>query len=156
MKRWSYSIQLADEALVAKAVARDLPLSVKRLVNLARAIKGMRLEEARSFLELVAAGKQPVPHWRYKGKTAHHRGVSERWGVPQAKYPVKAARLLLKLLRNLEANAENKDLDLSRLRIIHVGVHKSYTLKRYMPRAFGRSTPKYKRHSHVEIVAVEA
>jgi len=155
MKKWNYSVQLPDESRVAKAVARDVPVSPKKLVNLARAIKGMKLSEAKRFLQLVVEKKEAVPMWRYHGKIAHHRGVADRWGVPQAKYPVKAAKHMLKLLENLEANAENKDLDVERLRIVHVGVHKSYTLKRYMPRAFGRSTPKFKKLSHVEVIAVE-
>lgn len=156
MKRWNYSIQLEDESRVAKAVARDVPVSPKKLVNLARVIKGMHLEEAKEFLKQVIEKKQPVPLWRYRGKAAHHKGVADRWKVPQARYPVKAARHMLKLLENLEANAENKDLDIESLRIVHVGVHKSYTLKRYMPRAFGRSTPKFKKLSNIEVIAVEA
>ncbi|MEM4933541.1 MAG: uL22 family ribosomal protein, partial [Desulfurococcaceae archaeon] len=29
------------------------------------------------------------------------------------------------------------------------------TIKRYMPRAFGRATPKYRRTSHVEVIVKE-
>ncbi len=155
MKEWKYSVRVADETKIAKAVARDVPVSPKKIVNLARVIKGMKLEEARKFLEDVIDKRQPVPQWKYKGKIAHHKGVSDRWRIPQAKYPVKAAKYMLKLLRNLEANAENKDLDIDRVRIIHVGVHKSFILKRFMPRAFGRSTPKFRRLSHIEVIAEE-
>ncbi len=155
MKEWNYSLKLEDETRIAKAVARDVSVSPKKLVNLARAIKGMKLEEARSFLEKVAEGKEPVPHWKYKGKIPHHKGVADRWGVPQGKYPVKAAKVMLKLLRNVEANAENKDLDTEKLKIIHVGVQKGPIIKRFMPRAYGRSTPKYRRLSNIEIIVEE-
>jgi len=56
------------------------------------------------------------------------------------------------------ANAENKGLveDVEKLEenliIIHMAAHKGYTLKRYMPRAFGRSSPKFRHSSNVEII----
>lgn len=146
---------LEDESKVAKAVARDLPISWKKLVNIAKTIRGMMLEEARRYLEEVAKGREPVPYRTHRKKIPHHRGVADRWGIPQAKYPRKAAKLLLKLLQNLEANAENKGLDVSRLRLVHVGVHKSYTIRKYMPRAFGRATKWFRKYSNVEVVAVE-
>jgi large subunit ribosomal protein L22 len=155
MKEWRYSLRLEDESRIAKAVARDASVSYKKLVNLARVIKGMKLQEAFTYLENVMEKRQPVPQWRYHGKTPHHKGAPELGKVPYAKYPVKAAKIMYKLLKNVEANAENKDLDTDNLWIIHVGVHKSMTLKRVMPRAYGRSTPKYRRLSHIEVIVEE-
>ncbi len=155
MKAWNYSVKFEDESRIAKAVARDVPVSPKKVVNLARVLKGMTLEEAKRYLERVIEKKEAVPYWRYNGKIAHKRGIADRWGVASGKYPVKAARYMLKLLRNLEANAENKDLDIERLRLVHIGVHKGITLKRYMPRAFGRSTPKFRKTSNIEVIAME-
>ncbi len=155
LKAWNYSVKLEDESRIAKAVAREIPVSPKKVVNLARVLKGMNLQEAKEYLERVIEKKEAVPYWRYHGKIAHKRGLGEKWGVPAGKYPVKAAKYLLKLLKNLEANAENKDLDTDRLRIIHIAVHKGATLKRYMPRAFGRSTPKFRKTSNVEVIAME-
>ncbi|MCC6052230.1 MAG: 50S ribosomal protein L22 [Fervidicoccaceae archaeon] len=155
VKAWRYSFQVEKPESVARAVIRDIPVSYKKLVNIARAIKGMTLEEAKRYLEGVIKGEEPVPHWTYRKKIPHHAKTAERWGVPQARYPRKAAKYLLKLIQNLEANAEGKGLDAEKLRIIHVGVHKSYTLRRYMPRAFGRATRKFKRFSNVEAIAAE-
>ena len=155
MREWNYSLKLTDESKIAKAVARDASVSSKKTVNLARVLVGMRTDKAESFLESVVNREQFVPQWRYHGKTPHHKGVSDKWRVPQAKYPVKAARIILKLLKNAEVNAENKDLDTDNLWIIHIGVHKSSTLKRVMPRAYGRSTPKYRRLSNIEIIIEE-
>ncbi|MEM0179021.1 MAG: 50S ribosomal protein L22, partial [Fervidicoccaceae archaeon] len=140
----------------AKAVARDAPISPKKVINLANAIKGMRTEDAKKFLEKVIRLEEPVPNWTHNKKIPHKSGLSDRWGIPMGKYPVKAAKILLKLIRNAEANAEGKDLDVEKLRIIHISVKKGFVLKRYMPRAFGRSTPKYRRHSNIEIVVKEA
>ncbi len=154
MPVWHYSVRV-DEERSAKAMVWDAPISPKKVVNLARVIRGMKLSEAKKFLERVAEGKEPVPLYRYNRKQAHHRGVAARYKVPMARYPVKAARILLKLLENVENNAEVKGLDTERLRIYHIGVHKGRVLKRWMPRAFGRSSPRFKHYSHIEVVVVE-
>ena len=71
------------------------------------------------------------------------------------RYPQKAATEILKLLDNLESNAEYKGMDLDRLKIINATVHKGRILKRFTPRAQGRSTAKNDALTHVEIVARE-
>ncbi len=67
----------------------------------------------------------------------------------------KAATEILKLLDNLESNAEYKGMDLDRLKIINTTVHKGRLLKRFIPRAMGRSSAKNNALIHVEIVAQE-
>ncbi len=155
MPTWHYSVKLRDETHIAKAVARNMPVSPKRAYMVTRAIKGMRLSEAKKLLERVIEKKEALPIYRYTGKQAHRRGVPAKWKVPAGKYPVKAARLILELLKNVENNAEQKDLDTERLRIIHIAVHPGMIYKRYMPRAFGRSSPKFKRLSTVEVIVAE-
>ena len=71
------------------------------------------------------------------------------------RYPQKAATEILKLLDNLESNAEYKGMDLDRLKIINAVVHKGRVLKRFIPRAMGRATPKNDVLTHVELVAQE-
>ena len=70
-------------------------------------------------------------------------------------YPVKASKYILKVLENAEANAESKGLDITRLRIIHAAAQKGLVIKKYIPRAFGRSSPYFRRLTHVEIVVEE-
>jgi len=77
-------------------------------------------------------------------------------GTMSGRYPQKAATEILKLLDNLESNAEYKGMDLDRLKIINATVHKGRLLKRNTPRAMGRSTAKNDAMTHVEIVAQEA
>ncbi|AFH42505.1 50S ribosomal protein L22 [Fervidicoccus fontis] len=155
MGGWNYSLKLEDESKIAKAVMRDLPISPKKVHNLARAVNGMMLQDAKKYLERVIAKEEAVPHFIHRKKIPHHKGLSERWGIPVGKYPVKAAKFLLKALNNVEANAESKELDAEKLKIIHLSVQQGYTLKRYMPRAFGRSTPKFKRYSNIEVIVKE-
>ncbi|HEU98068.1 MAG: 50S ribosomal protein L22 [Fervidicoccaceae archaeon] len=155
MGSWRYSVKLESEKNIAKAAIRDAQISPKKVINLARAIKGMKTEDAKKFLERVIRKEEAVPSWVHSKKIPHRSGLGDKWGIPMGKYPVKAAKILLKLVRSAEANAENKELDPEKLRIIHISVKKGYVLKRYMPRAFGRSTPKYRRHSNIEIIVRE-
>lgn len=149
MPTWRYSVEL-DPERTAKASLRDVSMSYKATVETLKLLKGKSLEEARKILESIAALRTPVPFRRYSGKVAHKRGV------PGAgRYPVKVARHLLRLLDNLENNAEFKGLDVTRLRIVHAAAHKGPKVKRYMPRAFGRATPWYDQLVHVEIYAEE-
>ncbi|HDM89161.1 MAG TPA: 50S ribosomal protein L22, partial [Candidatus Bathyarchaeota archaeon] len=67
-------------------------------------------------------------------------------------YPVKAAKKILAILESAEANANFKGLDTENLRIIHASAYPGTKLKRYIPRAFGRSTPRFETLCHVEIV----
>lgn len=63
-----------------------------------------------------------------------------------------AARPILKLLKSAMANAEQKQLTKESLRIKTIMVNEGATLKRFMPRAFGRSAPIRKRTSHIELM----
>ncbi|MCY0868803.1 MAG: 50S ribosomal protein L22 [Desulfurococcus sp.] len=155
MPTWHYSVKFEDESKIAKAVRYDIPVSIKYMREIAYTLKGMKLSDAIRFLEEVIKLKQPVPFRRYHGKLSHKRGLADRFKWPSGRYPVKGAKYALEVLRNVEANAENKGLDKSKLVIIHIAAHKGLTLKRYMPRAFGRATPKYRRMSHLEVIVGE-
>ena len=71
------------------------------------------------------------------------------------RFPRKATKEFLRLLDNLESNAEYKGMDLDRLTITSAVVHKGRKLERFMPRAMGRSTPKIDTLVQVELVAQE-
>ena len=71
------------------------------------------------------------------------------------RYPQKSATEFLKTLDNLESNAEYKGMDLDRLKIINVTVHKGVIVKRFTPRAMWRATPKNNVLTHVEFLAQE-
>ena len=155
MPTWHYSVKNLDPDRIAKAVLLDVPVSPKIMYEAARAIKGMTVKEAKEYLKRVIELKEPIPFFRYKGKQSHKKGLSDKWKWPIGRYPVKAAKYLLRLLENVENNAEFKGLNTDRLRIIHIASHKGPVLKRWMPRAFGRSTPRFRRLTHVEIVVEE-
>ena len=150
MARVGYAYKPADETKAAKAMGYEMPISFKHAVEICAAIRGKKVEEAIRYLEDVVAMKRAVPFKKYKKKVAHKRGL-EKWYA--GRYPQKAAKYILKVLKNLEANAEYKGLEKDRLIIVHAQAKKGRVLKRYMPRAFGRATPKFQVLTTVEFVA---
>jgi len=152
MGRWHFSAQGLDPARTAIASGRDLRISYKHAVEICSALKGLHIDKARQLLEDVIAMKRPIPFRRYFGKVGHRRGLS---GWAAGRYPVKAARAILEVLNNAEANAEYKGLDTSRLWIVHAAAHKGIKIRKYIPRAFGRATPYFQELVHVEIALEE-
>ena len=153
MPTWRYSYNKEyDEERMVKASLREVSISPKHAVEIAREIRGMMVEDARRYLEDVVNMKRAVPFKRYNRKVPHRRGLN-KWH--SGRYPVKAAKFFLKLLDNLENNAEFKGLDTSRLKIIHCVALKGRKIRKYIPRAYGRSSPFFDTLTHVEIVAEE-
>ena len=110
------------------------------------------MNEAKEYLEKVEQLKAAVPYGRFKKEGGHR---SELTGFPAGAYPVGAAREVLKVLNNLEANAEFKGLDTDRLKIIHAAALRGRIIKGYTPRAHGSSSPSFNTLVHIELVATE-
>ena len=147
---YSYAEELAENQV--KASARDLRVSFKEMVEVVRELRGKSLEDARRMLEDVISLRGPVPFKRYKKGVGHRRQLQ---GWKAGRYPVKAAKLVMKLLKSAEANAEQKGLDTERLFIRHIAAQQGPKLRRFFPRAFGRATPKIEQLVHVEVVLEE-
>jgi large subunit ribosomal protein L22 len=143
MPEYGYALENFDKSRHVRASIRDKSTSHKHAREVAVAIKGMSIEKARLFLEDVIARKIAVPYRRYNNEVAHRSNIRD--GFCSGRYPQKAAKEVLKLLDNLEANAEYKGMDL----------HKGTKIKRFTPRAMGRSSPKYNTLIHFELVAQE-
>jgi len=154
MPEWGYSITDLHPAKTVKSAGRELRVSHKHAHEVCTAIKGMTLEQARTYLNRVVAKKQPVPYRRYRKKLGHRHGVGQ--GAYAARYPTKTAKRFLQILAGAEANAEFKGLDIERLHIIHASAHPGMKLKRFTPRAMGRSSPKVQTLTHIELVLQEA
>ena len=151
MPTFGYSIIGLDKDRSAIASKRDSPISFKKTRKVCNAVKGKQLQKAKEYLERVLQFKEPIPFKRYKKKQAHRKGK----GFGPGRYPLKSVKVVLELLNEVENNAEYKGLDVDRCRIIHCCVQKGRRYKKFIPRAFGRSSPYYKTHSHVEIAILE-
>ena len=152
MPQFSYSFQNFEKTKHVRASSREIDVSHKHAREICVAIKDMYLNKAKEYLENVVAHKQPVPYRRYKNEVGHR---SELEGFPAGRYPIKAAREFLRLLDNLEANAEYKGMDLDRLAIIHASSYPGAKIRRFTPRAYGRNSPRYNTLVHLEVVAME-
>ncbi len=143
-----YSIKVDDEKH-AKSFGENLPLSLKDSVNLCRALKGMKVDDAKEYLEDIMKKKRAVKYFRYLDSISHRKGIGH------GRYPVKEAKYILKIIENAEANAENKELDTDNIYIKHIAAHKGEILKRNVPRAQGRSAEIRRDRIHIEVILEE-
>ncbi len=148
MPKFGYSAKV--EGTCARSFGKELRVSPKHAMEVCRAIRGMRLNAAKGYLEAVIKKKKAVPFMRHRKKLAHRRGVPG-----SGQYPVKATRGILKVLKNAEANASYKGLDAEKLRVVHASAYKGITIPGVLPRAFGRSSPYNTPLTNVEIVLKE-
>jgi large subunit ribosomal protein L22 len=154
MPKWGYSIieEELDPEKTAKASGREIRVSHKHAREVCRTIKGMMLTNAKTYLRDVMDKRKAVPFRRYNKKLGHRHGIEKAFA---GRYPVKTAQKILRILEGAEANAENKGLDVDRLRIIHAAAYQGMKIKRFTPRAHGRTSPKYETTTHIEIVLDE-
>ena len=151
MGRYNYAFQDYDATRHVRSSIREKGMSHKHAREVAVSLKGLSIEKARDYLQAVINKKRAVRFGRYKNQVGHKSDP----GMMAGRYPQKTAKEFIKVLDNLESNAEYKGMDLDRLRIVNATVHKGVTVKRFIPRAMGRATPKNNVLTHVELVARE-
>ena len=153
MAKINYAFTDDDKSKTAKALGRSLKISPKHAVEICNRIRGMKVEKAEAYLEDVIEMKTAVPFKRHNKKVGHRRGIG---GWPTGRYPVKAAKQILDILKNAEANAEYKGLDTENLKIMHISSHRGYVIRGWTPRAFGRASPFNTPTTHIQVVLGEA
>ena len=151
MGRYNYAFQNYDATKHVRAAIREKKISHKHARETAKAIKGLTLEKARDYMLSVVAKERAIPFKRFKNQVGHRSDP----GMMSGRYPEKTAGEFIKLLDNLESNAEYKGMDMDRLKIINATSHKGVAIKRFIPRAQGRATDKNDILTHVELVAQE-
>ena len=150
MGRLNYSLTPAGRS--SRAMGMELHISPKHAREICRTLRGMRAEKAHAYLEDVIALKRSVPFKRYSRNVAHRHDLV---GWDAGRYPEKAAKAVLVVLKNALANAEYKGLESEKLRIYHAGTKKGRTIQGWMPRAMGRATPKNTETVSVEMILTE-
>jgi len=141
-----------DATRTAKVFGRHINISPKHAVEISREIKGMKLVDAKKYLGEVIDMKRPVAFKKYNKKIGHKKGLI---GWDAGRYPVKASKKFLKLLEELQANAEYKGLDSNSLRIIHASSYKGRIIPGWIPRAYGRASPYNHVLTNVELIVEE-
>ncbi len=126
-----------DKPKKTKAIVngKNLPISTKYAVAVCNYIRGKNIDEAISMLEQVALFKKAVP---MKGEIPHRKGR-----IMSGKYPIKAVKEFIILLKSLNANAIVNELELEK----YVVFCKANVAPRPY-RRFGRT--KFKR-THVQL-----
>lgn len=152
LPKFKYSFANYDALTQVRASGREVDASPKSAREVCKTIKGMTIAQAKNFLENVIAKKQVVPFRRHTKEVPHKRS---QFKFHVGRYPVKAAREVLKVIGNLEANAEFKGLDTEKMILLHAATMRGMKIKRYMPRAYGRSSPKFNTLIHIEMVGKE-
>merc|ERR1712225_106088 len=151
-----YAREPADEATSCKARGSDLRVHFKNTRETAMAIKNMSLDKAKRYLEDVIDKKRAVPFRRFcggVGRTSQAAPAGSTNG--QARWPKKSCEFLLGLLRNAEANAEMKDLEMDKLFITHIQVNRAVAQRRRTYRAHGRINPYMSSPCHIELILSE-
>ncbi len=143
-----YSMDL-DPDKTAKAYGFELHCSPKDSKNIAQAIRGMELDIAKIYLEDIIAQRKALPAIFHNGKVAHRKIIGP------GTYPQKAARYVLKVLKNAENNAEYKGFDIEHMRIVHINTYRGRVTRGYMQRAHGRATDWNKKTTNIEIIIEE-
>lgn len=153
MPTWDYSVKALDPDRTVKCAGREISVSPKAVTEVCRSIKGMMVKDAKLLLENVVAKKTAIPFKRYK-KEVPHRAMSDKWYA--GRYPVKAARVMLRLLEEMESSAEYKGFNLDNLKLIHAASQRGRKIRKAIPRAHGRATPYYDTLTHIELVGYES
>ena len=151
-----YSANIESEKS-ARAQGIELKISPKHSVEICRAIRGMSLKSAKSYLEEVTVLKRAVPFLRYKWEIGHRRGpgFGKGSGHCTGRYPQKAAKFILKILEDVENNAEYKGLDIENLKIVHVAAQRGRIIEGRMPRAHGSASAWNEHTTNIEVIVEE-
>lgn len=103
----------------AEAKALNLPVSTKASVEIASFIRGKETKKVKTYLQEVIEHKKSIPFKRYNRDVGHKPGQ-----VGAGRFPEKAIGFYMKLINNVEANAENKGLNTESLIISEVKANK--------------------------------
>lgn len=129
---------------MARAVGVALPISFKQSVEICGFIKNKNVNDAKKLLQDVIEKKIAIPFRRYNWDLGHKKKTGP------ARYPERASKEFIKLIEDVEANAQFKGLNTSNLVIAHIATHKAAKAWHY-----GRKTRRKMKRTNVEIVVEE-
>jgi len=144
-----YTIDVKKEKKITKAYGKEYPISPKKAYEVCNKLRGMPYNDAKMLLEGVINKKIAIPIRRYNQETAHKKGVGP------GRYPVKVAKYILKLFKNLESNAKEDGIDLENAYIYVIAASRGRIKKWRMPRAYGISTAWNEQTTNIEVILKE-
>lgn len=129
---------------MARAIGMAIPVSFKQSVEICRFIENKDVNKAKKLLQEVIDKKSAIPFKRFNFDLGHKKGVGP------ARYPEKASKEIIKLIENVEANAQFKGINTSNLVIAHISAHKAGKAWH-----FGRKTRRRMKRTNIEIIVEE-
>ena len=140
---YKYASKVTEKS--ARAVGLNLPISTKYSVEISRMIRGKSVAKAIVILEKVSTMERAVPMLRFHNEVPHKKGMSA------GKYPWKAAKYILAILKSAESNASDRGL-LSDGLIVKSIVPQGAS----DPMHYGRRGRRRMKRTHIEIVVEES
>ncbi len=129
----------------AKASTLALPVSTKHCIEICRWIKHKNVAAAKKMLEDVIEYRQAVPFKHFYHNIGHRKGR-----MAAGRYPIKACKVVLQLIKAAEANASLKGLNLNNLFIALIIPNKG--AKNIRP---GRIHGRAAKNTHLQVVVEE-
>lgn len=151
MVRYASAHLAKNTEKTALARGEHLRTHFKNMREVAAAISGMDLTKAYAYLGDVQEHKQAIPYRRFTGGVGR-TGQVKQFGAVQGRWPEKSIKFILRLLKNAEANADAKNLELETLSIKNIVVQQAPKTRRRTFRAHGRINPYKGSPCHVEII----
>ena len=139
-----YAYKNYDKGHMARAAGVALPISFKQSVEICSFIKNKNINDAKKLLQNVSEKKVAIPFTRYNSDLGHKKKIGP------GRYPEKASKTFIRLIEDVEANAQFKGLNTSNLMIAHVSAHKAGKAWHY-----GRQTRRKMKRTNIEIFVEE-
>ena len=144
MKMKGYTFREYDKEHMARAIGMALPISFKQSVEICDFIKKKKVNNAKNLLQEVIEKKVAIPFKKYKHDLGHKKKIGP------SRYPEKASKQFVKLIEDVEANAQFKGLNTSNLIITHISAHKAGKAWH-----FGRKSRRRMKRTNIEIIVEE-
>ena len=152
--------KLNEETKVAKARGSHLRIHFKHCREILDNIKDMEVSKVFTFLDNVLEFKQGVTFTKYTGGIGHKamgKNCTKGRSAPgnAVRWPQKATKVVIDLVKNAVANAESKGLDTENLLIKHAQANRAPGGRRRTYRAHGRIGPYKSEPAHFEMILTE-
>ena len=155
MAKTDYHSKHAENKKAARAIGSNRRISTKFAVEICREITGKTVKKAEAFLQRVIEHSDYVPLHKYKRKVAHRKGKGVH-AVKAGRFPEKACKEFLDLLKSVKANADAKGLDTEKLMVIGALANQGIRRTAMQPKGHISGRMREKKSTHLEIVVIEA
>jgi len=139
-----YSMKDYNKETMARAIGLSLPISTKHSIEICDFIRNKNLSKAKEILKEVIDEKKAVPFRKFNG------GVGHKKKIGPGRYPKKASLEIIRLLNNVEVNAQFKGINTANLFIKHICANIASR-----PWHYGRQRRRKMKRTHIEVIVEE-